>query len=68
MCTSSKPKPPPVYPEAPVSAPGSSMAAGAGNRKDWAQKRSGSQGGTLLTGGQGLTGAATTSTKTLLGG
>lgn len=67
MCSSSKPKPPPVYPEAPVSAPDSSRAAGAANRKDLAQKRARTQGGTLLTGSQGLQSQANTQKKTLLG-
>lgn len=59
--------PPPIAPEAPSSAPDSSRSAGAANRKDVLKRRSSTQGGTLLTGGQGLTTAANTQQKTLLG-
>ena len=69
MCTSSKaPSPPPPAPQAPTPAPGTSGTIGESFQKA-AQKRRGSTvGGTLLTGPQGLTTAATTQQKTLLGG
>lgn len=58
---------PAVAPEAPSSAPDSSKSAGASSRKELAKRRAATLSGTLLTGGQGLTSAANTAQKTLLG-
>ena len=68
MCSSgSAPSPPPVGPAAPTPAPAPSLAAGTGVRQEAQRRRSATRGGTLLTGGRGLTEPANTAQKTLLG-
>ena len=68
MCTSgSAPSPPARLPEAPTPAPAPGQAAGAASREELAKRRAGTRGGTLLTGSRGLTDAASTGQKTLLG-
>lgn len=68
MCKAKKPKDPPIYPEAPAPAPGMDTSAGAGDRRRQQRQRGATQGGTLLTGGTGLSNPAASQSKTLLGG
>ncbi len=62
------PPPPPAPPRAPVKMASSEVQRAGDNTRKQAALAGASQGGTLLTGGQGVLGQANLAKKTLLGG